>query len=72
MLVEEAGADLVQTTPPESGTGQPYRDRLALHDVDAVATVGPAEADDVRPGVTPRHAGCGPTRQVHRPERAPK
>ena len=70
MRVEEVRADLVQVTPPEAGTGQPHGDRLALHDVDAVATVGPADADDVRPGVTPRHGGFGPTRQVPRPERA--
>jgi hypothetical protein len=70
MLVEEARADLAQVTPPEAGTGQPHRDRLTLHDVDGVATVGPADADDVGPGVTPRHGGLGPTRQALRPERA--
>ena len=68
MLAEEVGADLVQATPSEAGTGQPYRDRLAHRDVDAVATVGPAEADDVRPGATPRHGGSGPTRRLGQPE----
>ena len=70
MRVEKVRADLVQIAPPEAGTGQPHGDRLALHDVHAVATVGPADADDVRPGVTPRHGGFGPTRQIPRPEEA--
>jgi hypothetical protein len=70
MGVEEVGANLVQITPPEAGTGQPHGDRLALHDVDAVATVGPTEADDVRAGVTPRHGGLGPTCGAQRPEGA--
>ena len=63
------GADLVQAAPAEAGTGQPDHDRLTLDHVDAVATVGPAEADDVRTGMTPRHRGKSATRQAERPGR---
>jgi hypothetical protein len=69
MLAEKVGTDLAQVAPAETGTGEPHRDRLAHHDVDAVAAVGAADADHVGPGVTPRHAGFGPTRQALRHER---
>ena len=70
MLAEKVATDLAQVAPAEAGAGQPHHDRLAHHDVDGVTTVAPAEADDVRPGVTPRYGGFGPASPAQRPERA--
>jgi hypothetical protein len=60
--MEEVGADLVQVAPAEGGAGQPHGDGLTKLNVDAMATIAAADADDVTPGVAPRHGGPGTTR----------
>ena len=58
----------MQTTPPEGGPAQPYRDRLTQLNVDSVATVAPADANDVTAGVAPRYGGPGTTRRADHAE----